>query len=665
MSDVSSIPFINFGLSQAQQGQTNASANLQNQEANLTSQQATQAQMRTQLMQKSMPLYLQTISDMVSDMSGTTTANASEPTGYGAARAQASADQSGTAPGSTPGSSTPSYADPGAIAETARQQNYIQPFTPQEQKALQDGALFASMPGGSAGFLNMAKMRQQFRVANQQKQNQYQSGQLYDVMTAVQDPSNQDPMGMLRAAPGQQAIVAQIAADHPGDDAAQADAARKYAQMYAFNLHQYTGRAQSMQNGVLVDTTVGAPVTGQDQVLTGLTPELRSKAMQWAHEPIPVKLTTGDTIQMPRDKAPVAQGGLGMTAEAYVARQDAIARAHLNNPNAPSPGATTWDAPAAIGNTSGAQAAKQGNATRPAPTAASSMPQGARPAAGPALHTLRQQQASSGGVQTATDQVPSPTTAIRGPVPPTGTPAYNNRLTAALNDSSYKARWNIQPQPGMPIPGASTGVTAYQQNRDALTKDSSEMAQSADQALQNFQAAKLIYDSANSSLPLTGPIGALEQKIAASLGLDWRAPATRQEVAKYLTNGAVAGLKQTYGSRPGVFDVKINVEKAFPNIDSMSPPAVRNLTDSQISQAQYIKDSAVRAKAYANRGLEPTQFGTWNSTYFPRSELFDTTYGKQPSGGTGQTQINSPAQYAALPRGARYVDPNGVARVKQ
>lgn len=661
MSDVSSIPFINYGLSQAQQGQATASANLQNQQAGLVNQQTQQSQMQTELMQRAMPLYRQTISDMYSDMTGTTAANASEPTNYGQPQTAAAADQSGAAPASTPGSSTPAYADPGAVAEYARQQNYIQPFTQPEQEALKNGALFAAMPGGNAGFLNMAKMRQQFRVANQTKQNQYQSGQLYDVMSAVQDPDNQDPLGMLRAAPGQQGVVSQIVANNPGDTEAQQAAARKYAQMYAYNLHQYTGRGQTMQNGVLVDTTVGAPVTGQDQVLTGLTPEQRAKAMQFAQEPIPVVLTTGDTTQMPRWKAPVAQGGLGMTPETYVARQDSLARAHLNNPNAPEPGLSSWNAPSAVGNTSGANDAANGSAMPPSSTPPSAIPPGARPATGPALQAIHRQQA--GGLQAAADQVPSPTTALKGPVPQTGTPAYNALMSAALNDPAYKARWNVAPQPGLPIPGAKEGITQYQTQRNELMKDSSEMSQSADQALQNFRAAKMIFDTQK---PLTGPLAAFGQKIAVATGMDINTTAGRQEVAKYLTNGAVAGLKQTYGSRPGVFDVKINVEKAFPNIDSMSPPAVRNLIDSQIAQAQYLKDSSVRAQAYANKGLEPNSFATWNSTYFPRSELFDTTYGKQqPSGGAGPMRVSSPTQYAALPRGTRYVDPNGVARIKQ
>lgn len=628
MADVAPVPFINFGLSQQQQAQAGASANLENQQAAVANQQAQQQGMATDLLRQSMPLYHQTIANMISDMSGTTTANAMAPTQYKAE------NSSGTIPGG-PGappenpqaqadtSGVPDYADPGKIAESVRAANYVAPFTPQEQKALLQGAVMAGLPGPAANpaYLNMAKMQNQFRIANQSKMNQLRSNQLYDVLTAVQDPDNQDPLGMLRAAPGQQAIVAQIVKDHPGDVPAQQEAARKYAQMAAFNLHQYTGSGQTLQNGVLVDTTRGTPVTGQDQVLTGLTTDQKSKVMQWAQQPIPVKLNTGETVNMPREKAPVDQGGIGMSAEAYVARQNALALRHMNDPTQPEPGTNSWNAPTAVGNTSGAQNAKNGNAVRAeAPT----IPAGAHPATGAALATARGQSAT----QSAANAVPSPTTALRGPVPPTGTPAYNNRLSAALNDPTYKARWNITAQPGLPIPGAKEGVTQYQTQRNELLKEASDNSQAADQALQNFRAAKMIFDS---NTPLTGSIGALEQKVAATLGLNWQSPAARQEVAKYLVNGAISGLKQTYGARPGVFDVKINVEQAFPNIDKMSPPAVRNLIDSQISQAQYIKDSGLRAKAYAGKGLEPNSFSTWNSTYFPRAELLDTAYGSKPT----------------------------------
>lgn len=616
MADVAPVPFINFGLSQQQQAQAGASANLQNQEANVQSQQAQQQAMQTELLKRSMPLYRQTIDDMTADMQGTPTGNALVPTN----EKQAIADSSGV----------PAYADQGAIAENARAMNYVQPVTQGEQQAMYKGALMASLPGPAANpaYLKMAQMQNQFRVKNQTAQNQYRSGQLYDVMTAVQDPDNQDPLGMLRAVPGQDAVVAQIVKDHPNDPDAQQAAARQYAQTTAFHMHQYTGRGQTMQNGTLVDTTVGAPVTGQDQVLTGLTPKERAQAMQWAQEQIKVVLNTNETTMMPRYKAPTTQGGLGMTPEAFVARQDALARQHLQDPNSPVPGATTWNHPDAIGNNAGAAAAAKGN-TLPqhAPAAQPGLPPGTRPAVGQQLMSLRSQNTQT---QAATDAVPSPTTALRGPVPETGTPAYTNRLTAALKDPTYKARWNVQPQPGLPVPGAKEGIAQYQTQRNELMKESGEMSQSADQALQNFNAAKMIFDS---NAPLTGPLGALEQKVAATLGLDWNAPATRQEVAKYLVNGAVSGLKQTYGSRPGVFDVKINVEKAFPNIDEMSPPAVRNLIDSQIKQAQYLKDASIRGQVYANKGLEPNSFGTWNSTYFPRSELLDSTYGGKPPAG--------------------------------
>lgn len=662
MADVAPTPFINFGLSQQQQAQAQAGANATNQQAALTNQQVQQQQMQTQLLQQAMPIYKQTIANMVADMGATTAGNAMTPADQsGASATPGAAPTTGQSPQTAQDNSgTPAYADPGAIAEQMRQQNYIQPYTPGEQKAIMNGAMMASLPGAAANpaFLKMAQMQQSFRVQNQLKQNQYQSGQLYDTMTAVQDPTNQDPLGMLKALPGQQSVVAQIVKDHPGDEQAQEDAAREYAQMTAYNAHQYTGRGQTMQNGTLIDTTVGAPVTGQDQVLTGLTPKERAQAMQWAQESVPVVLNTSDTTHMPRWQAPKTQGGLGMTPEAYVAQQDAAARAHLNNPNAPEPGIGTWNSPTAIGNNAGAPAAANGN-TLPqhAPGAQSGPPPGTRAATGPQLQAIKTQQSQTQPAQQAADQVPSPTTALQGPVPPTGTPAYAARMSAALNDPSYKARWNITAAPGLPIPGAKEGITQYQTQRNSLMQESGQNAQAADQAMQNFNAAKMIFNSTDSNLPLTGPVGALEQKVAATLGLPWQAAATRQEVAKYLVNGAVSNLKTTYGSRPGVFDVKINVEQAFPNVSTMSPPAISNLIDSQIAQAKYIKDSAIRAQQYANKGLEPNSFSTWNSTYFPRSELLDTQYGGGAgAGGTNAAGLKTTApSVGTIEKGYKYM----------
>lgn len=666
MADVAPIPFINFGLSQQEQAQAGAAANLQNQQANVASQQAQQQQMQTELMQRSMPIYRQTIDNMLADMSGTPASNAMSPQASPApAQSQAAADQSGASP-TTPGA-VPAYADPGAIAEYARATNYVQPFTPQEQRALFNGAMMASLPGPAANpaFLKMAQMQNQFRIANQTRMNQYRSGQLYDVMTAVQDDDNPDPLSALRAVPGQQGVVAQIVKDHPGDVAAQQDAARKYAQMTAFNMHQYTGRGQTMQNGVLIDTTVGAPVTGQDQVLTGLTPEQRAKAMQYAMEPIPVVLNTGDKTQMPRYKAPVAQGGLGMTPEAFVARQDALARQHLNDPNAPEPGLSSWNSPSAIGNTSGASAAAQGN-TLPqhAPGAQPSLPPGTRPAVGRQLQTLQG--------QSQLNNAPTPQTALSGPVPAVGTPQYTARMQAALSDPTYKARWNIQPQPGLPIPGASAGITQYQTQRNELMKEAGENSQAADQSLMNFQAAKAILGAPDGSHvnAVSGIPGAIMQRLGA-LGFDTATADQRAEAAKYLTQAAIAGLKQTYGSKPGVFDVKVNLEHAFPNVASMPYGALNNLIDSQIAQARYIKDSAVRAQVYASKGLEPNSFPTWNATYFPKSGLVaDMQPGQQQQQQQGAAtqappvRITTPAQAYALPRGTRFMTPDGRIRVR-
>jgi hypothetical protein len=211
-------------------------------------------------------------------------------------------------------------------------------------------------------------------------------------------------------------------------------------------------------------------------------------------------------------------------------------------------------------------------------------------------------------------------------LPAIGTPQYTQRMQMALSDPNYKTQWsnpNLN-SPGAPVAGAKEGVANWQAGVKALSQDQSEISQAADTALQNFQAAKLIYDG-NMGV-FGGPLGAIAQKAAATLGVNINSVTGRQEVSKYLTQAAIAQLKQMYGSRPGVFDVKINMEQAFPNIEKMSPQAIRNLIDSQILQAQYLKQTAGRSAAYIQKGMDPWKFGTWNATYFPRGALLNQMY---------------------------------------
>jgi hypothetical protein len=626
MADVAPTPFINFGLSQEQQAQAGASANLENQQANVASQQAQQQAMQTELMQRSMPMYRQAIDEARAYMAGTPAANAMANSS-GTSQAQAQRDPFNPAQLADQSSGqTPFYEDPGQVADIVRQQNFVQPFTSGEQRMFMTGATLAAMPGAAANpmLLNMAKYQNQFRVQNQSRTNALRSNQLYDALTAASTAD--DPLSALGAIPGQQGVAAQIAKNNPGDTAAQTAAAKRYAQMAAYNYHQFSGMPTKMENGVEIDTTRGEPVTGQQQVLTGISTEQRAKIYQDGLQHVEVTLKNGQKVSMLKWQAPKPFGWGGITPSRMVMMENQAMQQPTFSNNMPKPGATTWDSPTAPGNTTGAADAAAGNASP------QSLPANAPPMAPPGAHAqvavgaqLRQLNAAQ-PVKTTAESAPSPTQPMQD-LPEYGTPAYSNRMSAALSDAAYRSQWAGKDlnQPGMPQTGADTGITNYQNGKKALAQSQSEISSSADSALQNFRAAKMIFDSTDGLM--TGPIGALEQRIAAGLGVDWRTVDGRQQISKYLTQAAVSQLKQMYGSQPAAFETKVNLEQAFPNLKEMSPKAVRGLIDSQISQAQYLKQSAARSTAYLNKGNDPYQFGTWNSMYFPRAHLLDQEYG--------------------------------------
>jgi hypothetical protein len=279
-----------------------------------------------------------------------------------------------------------------------------------------------------------------------------------------------------------------------------------------------------------------------------------------------------------------------------------------------------------------------GTATTPA------KPASGKPATGPGS-AQRAAQAKAAAAQT------TPAAEQYGTAPPVGTPEYGQRMTVALANAkpAEYGPQNTKNRVGMPVAGQAEGIKTFQSQQKDLREYGSEISTSADQSLQNFNAAKRLL-AGDTSLPVTGVVGAALQKASSTLGLDSNTAAVRQEAAKYLIQGAVSGLKETYGSRPGVFDVKINVEKAFPSLENMGINEVRNLIDSQITQAQYLKDTGQRAAQYADRGYEPGDFKAWNARFFPRANIVTPPAPVEPA-----KEKDPQAAYDALPAGAPYI----------
>jgi hypothetical protein len=608
----------------------------------LASQQAQQAAMQTQIQRATMPLIQQALSEASADQSS---ANAGNPNaGMGTKQGPGpGGDFSQTADSS--GSDAFSYPDQAAgyIEDRLRGQNYVPPYTPQEMKALQLAKTIGiADPQRGKSMFDMMDSQRKARIEMQTAQNQQKMGDLYDTTAAVHnaDPDGATPgqtYAMLAQAdpPDAATIAKQVAKESgkafdPKDTAMLTradDLAREYSGHVAAVSHLYSGRPTHDKDGQLVDDRTNQPVAGQEHLYTGSTSEQLAKDREWAMSDVEVPLTTGGTVKMPRWQAPAKYNGMTangkpvdggvMTPDQWAAQQDRVRR------GLPVGMRTDGGGPPVATPTPNATAMARSGITATQPGTPATTPAGNRnkPPAGPAADI------ASDNRHTAA-QLPTP--AELGPPPPTGTTAYNTRMSQALSDPNYAAKFNpdnVKVAVGLPQPGLQEGMQKFTQQRTELTQSASEMAKSAGAALQNFNAAKALL--ANPSGPITGIPGNVLQWLSAQ-GIHTDTATQRAEAAKYLVNGAVSGLKDTYGGRPGVFDVKINVEQAFPNIDKMGISEVRNLIDSQITQAQYLRDSANRATAYAQRGLEPGNFGEWNEHYFSRQNLVTPNQGPQP-----------------------------------
>jgi len=595
MADIASQPFINYGLSQAEQGKAQA-------DAALVGQQAQTAAMQNKIMAASMPMVMQALDETGAGQSGVNSSNPRKINGQ-----SASDDQTGTGHGF----------DGADIETTFRDQNTIQPWTPDEQQQLTRWTGLAGLPG-MAGDMAKAKMaalqtQRQARIENTTIANQQRMGNMYDMWGAASTAP--DPLRALASVPGGSPVAAAINKRHPDDKAGARAEAKAFLEHGAAVSHLYAGRPTHDVNGQLVDDKTDQSVIGQHQVYRGSTAEQLGEDRKFAVGQVDVPTTSGTSIKMSRLDAPVEYGGVRgpngekLTADQYALQQDQARRKLPAAEQSKDPGGAPVQVPS------------QPPTAQPVPQQPGTTTKPAVPASGPtAVGAAPRQQALT--AKHAAAQTPPPA-AQYGTAPPVGTPEYGQRMKVALANATpaQYVPQNTQTRVGMPVAGQAEGIKVFQGQQKDLREYGAEMATSSDQSLQNFNAAKRLL-AGDTLLPITGVIGAALQKAASTLGIfDTNDVRVRQEAAKYMIQGAVSGLKETYGARPGVFDVKINVEKAFPSLEGMSIGAVRNLLDSQITQAQYLKDTAQRATQYAGRNFEPGDFKTWNARFFPRANI--------------------------------------------
>ena len=638
MADIAPASFLNLNAP----AQTAAETGLINQNAGLVNQQTQQAAMNTDVQRASMPLIMQALTEASADRSDSNPGNPDAGIGgtgslmSPAARA-ARADRSGV--------EAPLY-EQQSLEDTMRDKNFVQPYTPQELQMLKVGTALSmnpNNPGAGKALIDRMMAQRQARIDNTTATNQLNMGNVYDKAAAVSAVDTSSSPGARLAAldaidkPDADAIRKKATGpDGKLDPVLADDLAKQYTDHLAAVSHLYSGRPTKVENGQLIDEKTAQAVVGQKQTYTGSTAEQLGADRKWAQEQVDVPLTSGGSVKMPRWKAPAQYSGMigpdgnaigdgNLTPDQYALQQDQMRRKLPPEQRTDSGGPSV----------PGAQVRANANAS-------GTYPAGTKPAVGATAPATR-----------ATTVANPPIPKNPGPPPPSGTPAYTQRMNVALSDPAYKAQYGpqaTQTKTGLPVAGQPEGIKTYQEQQKALREYATEMAQSSDQSLQNFNAAKALL-ATDQPLPVTGPVGAIMQHLSA-MGIDTSTAAARQEAAKYLVQGAVAGLKQTYGSRPGVFDVKINVEKAFPNLESMGINEVRNLIDSQITQAQYLKDTANRATVYAQRGLEPGNFSEWNAHYFSRANLVTP---KNTTPIEISKQSNPQKAYDDLPDGAPYI----------
>lgn len=390
-----------------------------------------------------------------------------------------------------------------------------------------------------------------------------------------------------------QALEQQYASDTPE----QLDAdVRAYADHIGAAAHQYSGRPTDLVNGVLVDKVDGKPVIGTDKVYAGLAPADLEKTWGWLGESV----TVGDNLPAPRWKT------MGYSSqEAGLRAAESAAR----SPNAAAAGGTL-------------------------------------PAAGP----------PGGNLLRTSTTTPQPATA-----PPAGPPAAPNpqqqQLRAAFSDPSFRyqppqvPRATTQEQLAANTETLKSAATDHQAAITALKTSGDEITQASARALQQFQYADSLLSKPDSYW-VTGIPGEVTSQLA-KLGVNVPAGADRAEIVKSLTQAALQGLKTTYGSKPAMFDVKVNLEQAFPDPKNMSVPQLHATINDYERNLNYDIQSGRLVRPYLANGYDPASFNTWREQYFQRAA------GVNPGGTRGAPQQAAQADSGGFIPRKRYVDKAG------
>lgn len=221
--------------------------------------------------------------------------------------------------------------------------------------------------------------------------------------------------------------------------------------------------------------------------------------------------------------------------------------------------------------------------------------------------------------------------------------AADPQLRKALADPTF----NLQGGPttfGTSITPEAQGVQQAQAAAAAnLSKDAKLTIDASQQAITYLQAAKRIMMARGA--PVVGLYGNVLAEInrIAPHGVD---ASNYQMVAKFLSNAALQNTKQIYGSDPTEKEIALQLHQLNPST-TMQYPAIMNLLDENLRNAQYMFQSAQRIPVYLAHGKNPMWFPEWNSKYWPQQKFVNK--GLRPVGaGPKEEAPATPAPPAAL-----------------
>jgi hypothetical protein len=529
----------------------------------------------------------------------------------------------------TPGQDTDSGLGVNGPAMTQHLQANYAPIPGKVYSSAEWNAMNAASMAGKPEMAKMIADRHQMQIdaVNQQRLNgaQQKYNNLFGVVTA--------PEG--RALDALSLVDPDAANQLKTSEASDTDVRHFAAQMSgALHTAARMPTEYRKEDGVAVDAATKQPIPGYN-LAVGLGPEQISALKKEATKLITTKVD-GRDVQVPTWKGEGADSADGWVQQhanvAYQARHGVAPVGGVDSAGGPS----------------GGMAAPAG-----------SSPPWANPGASGNANPQPQPGAQPGNNPPQAQQAPRPSPQQPAPLDPA--------LKTALSDNTYRVKMPTVPKGGSLLPDEQKERDNIVESRNSLLQDSSEATQAAAQSLTYNKAAKAIMDSKGATV---GAYGGLMSQASKYLPLGNVDATNYQEVAKYLGNAALAAAKGTYGAKMTQSEVGLQLNELSPSTH-MTADAINDLLGENIRNAQYTVDSGKRAEKFLAAGNDPRRFKVWNEKYFPQAQSVNAHSDSKsdssvPPKGTGAApvRISSSSEYANIPRGVRYIAPDGKIRVK-